>query len=152
MVNKKTILLTSIIALAISFSASANKPIYKWKDGQGNIKYTQSKPPRGTEFEVIYQRVSDSAKSEQSKQQNNSSQSNQQDDIIAQQNKEIEKAKKANEEITNKNCTIAKNNLETLESSHRVFTVVEGERRLLTDKERSDKLATAKSNVSKYCK
>ncbi|GAA0196999.1 hypothetical protein GCM10009123_00030 [Kangiella japonica] len=151
MVNKKTILLTSIIALALSFSASASKPIYKWKDGQGNIKYTQSKPPRGTEFEIIYQRASDNSQSERVNNQN-SSQADLQDDIIAKQSEEIEKAKKANEEIANKNCTIAKNNLETLETSHRVFTVVDGKRRLLTDKERTDKLATAKSNVSKYCK
>lgn len=150
MVNKKTIVLTTIIALALSFSASANKPIYKWKDGQGNIKYTQSKPPRGTEFEVIYQRVGDNP-SEQTKKQNDS-QTNLQDDIIAQQNSEKEKALKANQEISSKNCTIAKNNLDTLETSRRVFTVVDGERRLLTDKERKDKLKAAKSNVGKYCK
>lgn len=150
MVNKKTIVFTTIIALALSFSASANKPIYKWKDGQGNIKYTQSKPPRGTEFEVIYQRVGDNP-SEQTKKQNDS-QTNLQDDIIAKQNSEKEKALKANQEISSKNCTIAKNNLDTLETSRRVFTVVDGERRLLTDKERKDKLEAAKSNVGKYCK
>jgi hypothetical protein len=151
MINKKTILLTSLLTMAMSFSAEANKPIYKWKDSAGNLKYTQSKPPRGTDYDVIYQRQSDSSQQKQnnaeSKQQTQNTSTQSQDDIIAQQ----EAAKKANEEIRKKNCTIAKNNLDSLQNNRRIF-VKEGDgRRVLTDEEKSSRLDETKKDIEEYC-
>ncbi|RDX37550.1 DUF4124 domain-containing protein [Kangiella sp. HD9-110m-PIT-SAG07] len=153
MISKKAFIVSALLALSVSFAAAANKPIYKWKDDQGNIKYTQSKPPRGTEFETIYQRQSNS--SEQQSQSSRPTQSNTtdtQDQMIAAQESQQKSARQANKEILQKNCEIAKNNSDTLTNSPRVFTEIDGERRLLTDEERSSKLEAAQSNIDKYCK
>lgn len=151
MINKKALLISTLTALTISFSAVADKPIYKWKDSQGNIKYTQSKPPRGTEYETIYQRQTGNSKQESENVSSNSDKNDVQDEMIAEQEKAKKKVAQANADIRKKNCTIAKNNLQTLTTSARVFTEVDGERRLLTDQERATQTATAQENVDKYC-
>ena len=71
--------------------------------------------------------------------------------MLSEQKTEKQRVQKANKEITQKNCMIAQNNLDTLTNSARVFTETDGERRLLTDQERSDKLEVAQANVDKYC-
>lgn len=157
MITKKSLLVTSLLALAVSFSAIASKPIYKWKDNQGNIKYTQSKPPRGIDYQTIYQRQSgDNDKSKPKPEErldaSNDSATKAQDDIIAKQRQEKQRAEKANKEIARKNCTIAKNNIEVLQNRSRVQIEEKGTRRMLTDKERSDKLKKAQENVTKFCK
>ena len=155
MINKKSFLTFAAVLLSLSFAATAAQPIYKWKDSQGNIKYTQSKPPRGTEYQTIYQRQSSNQEQNQTQEETDSSSSDKgdlQDEIIAKQNEEQKRVEKANEEIRAKNCTIAQNNLKSLTTSQRVFTEVDGERRLLTDKERNDKADAARDNVDKYCK
>ena len=151
MINKKLLIISTILAMAVSFSADANKPIYKWKDSQGNIKYTQSKPPRGTEFETIYQRQSNSEEKTQTSNSKTSESVDAQEQMLSEQKTEKQRVQKANKEITKKNCMIAQNNLDTLTNSARVFTETDGERRLLTDQERSDKLEVAQANVDKYC-
>lgn len=155
MINKKSFLTFAAVLLSISFTATAAQPIYKWKDSQGNIKYTQSKPPRGTEYQTIYQRQSGNQEQNQVQENTDSSGSDKvdlQDEIIAKQNKEQKRVEKANEDVRAKNCTIAQNNLNSLTTSQRVFTQIDGERRLLTDKERKDKTDAAKDNIDKYCK
>lgn len=153
MISKKLVLLTSIIALAVSFGAVADKPIYKWKDSQGNIKYTQSKPPRGVQYDTIYQRAS----SQQDKNANDNSSNAEEnltakeDDILAQQEAERERLKKANEEVRKKNCQIAKNNVESLENNQRIMTIVDGKETMLSGEDRIERLNKAKANVAKYC-
>lgn len=152
MISKKSLFITALLALAVSFSAAADKPIYKWKDSQGNIKYTQSKPPRGTDYETIYQRTSSSDSAQSGNQEAGSTEDTDSlDDVIAKQNKQKDVVAQKNAEIARKNCTIAKNNLKVLQSKARVQVEENGQRRTLTDKERADKLEAAKANVDKFC-
>jgi len=140
MINSKTILLTALIGLTVSFGAMANKPIYKWKDTQGNIKYTQSKPPKGTDYDVIYQRIDSSTKnSEKQKADAKTDSLNISDDIT-------------NEEINNANCKIAQKNLNTLKNKTQVYIQSDGEKKLLSAEERENRLKQAQKNVSEYCK
>ncbi len=155
MAKIKCIVLTAILGLGISAMASASQPIYKWKDDKGNIKYTQTKPPHGVSYETINQRVSDSKPisergNEQSAESTNSMSSSQ-DEVIAKQEAQKKSIAAQNKEIARKNCTIAKNNLEVLESRTRVQIEENGERRMLTDTEREERLKQARENVKKYC-
>ncbi|MBD3666515.1 MAG: DUF4124 domain-containing protein [Kangiella sp.] len=155
MAKIKYIILTAILGLGLSAMASANQPIYKWKDEKGNIKYTQTKPPHGVSYETINQRVSDSKPvsergNEQSAEAANTMASSQ-DDVIARQEAQKKSVEEQNKEITRKNCTIAKNNLEVLESRTRVQIEENGQRRMLTDTEREERLKQARENVNKYC-
>lgn len=74
-----------------------------------------------------------------------------QDDVIAKQEAQKKSIEAQNKEIARKNCTIAKNNLEVLESRTRVQIEENGERRMLTDTEREERLKQARENVKKYC-
>lgn len=154
MVNIKLIILTAIFGLGIATIASASQPIYKWKDDKGNIKYTQTKPPHGVSYETINQRVSDSKPAtergnEQS--QESSNMTDAQDEVIAKQEAQKKSIEQQNKEIARKNCTIAKNNLEVLKNRTRVQIEENGERRMLTDTERAERLEQARENVNKYC-
>ena len=155
MATIKSIVLTAILGFGLSTIASANQPIYKWKDEKGNIKYTQTKPPHGISYETINQRVTDSKPTndrgnDQSVESDNSM-VDAQDDVIAKQEAQKKSIEAQNKEIARKNCTIAKNNLEVLESRTRVQIEENGERRMLTDTERKERLKQAKDNVTKYC-
>lgn len=154
MISKKSLLITALLALTVSFNAAANKPIYKWKDNQGNIKYTQSKPPRGVQFETIYQRGGQPPEDAQQNSTQTAEEAAQDplDETLAKQNAQKDLIAKKNAEIARKNCKIAKNNLEVLESRTRVQVEENGERRMLTDQEREDRLAKAKENINKHCK
>ncbi|WP_228703636.1 DUF4124 domain-containing protein [Kangiella sediminilitoris] len=143
--------MTALLALTVSFSAVADKPIYKWKDSQGNIKYTQSKPPRGTQYETIYQRTSKPSQSQTGQEAGGNEGDSSLDDVIAQQNKQRDMVAEKNVEIARKNCTIAKNNLEALQSQNLVQVEENGQRRTLSDSERAEKLKEAQANVEKFC-
>ena len=151
MVNKKTLLISALAALAISFAASANKPIYKWKDDQGNVKYTQSKPPRGTEYETIYQRTTNKAAESVTKTEVDPNLTAEQNDILAQQEAEKQRVKQVNEEIRRKNCEIAKNNVESLETNQRIMIMEDGKEKMISGEDRIARLNAAKDNVAKYC-
>jgi len=155
MAKIKYIILTAILGLGFSAMVSANQPIYKWKDEKGNIKYTQTKPPHGVSYETINQRVSDSkpvsARGNEQSAENSSSMTGGQDEVIAKQEAQKKSIEAQNKEIARKNCTIAKNNLEVLESRTRVQIEENGERRMLTDTEREERLKQARENVKKYC-
>ena len=148
----KTVILSAIVALASTGIAIASQPIYKWKDSKGNLKYTQTKPPAGTPYITIKNRDSGSS-STATTQASEQAQpaTSEQDEIIAQQEAEKKSVHEKNLEITRKNCTIAKNNLQVLETRDRVQIEENGGKRLLTEQERADRLAKAKENVSKFC-
>ncbi|NVK21647.1 MAG: DUF4124 domain-containing protein [Kangiellaceae bacterium] len=147
----KTVIFSVMIAL-MSTSVIAGQTIYKWKDAKGNLKYTQTKPPAGTAYVTIKNRDSraSSSPAPQASEQAASATSKQ-DEIIAQQEAEKKRVNSANQEINRKNCTIAKNNLEVLETRSRVQVEENGERRMLSDEERAERLTKAKENVSKFC-
>lgn len=151
MINKKALLISTLTALTISFSAVADKPIYKWKDSQGNIKYTQSKPPRGTDYEAIYQNTSKKPPEDNANSDTESSITAEQDDILAQQQAEKQRVQLANEEIRRKNCEIAKNNMQSLETNQRIMIMEDGKEKMISGEDRIARLNTAKGNVAKYC-
>lgn len=136
MINKKTLFIGALTALTISMGAAANKPIYKWKDSQGNIKYTQSKPPRGTDFETIYHRQSN---------QQQTSDAN--DELVAEQ----KKRENANKSIRQKNCDVARKNHSTLKNEQSVYIQEGDERRLLTAEEKQERLEQAEENIKSFC-
>ena len=153
MAKIKYIILTAILGLGFSAMVSANQPIYKWKDDKGNIKYTQTKPPHGVSYETINQRVSDSGTAAETNKgvASEPSISEQQDKILAEQNAQKKSVEEQRKEIARKNCEIATNNLEVLETKARIQIEENGERRMLTDTEREERLKQARENVKKYC-
>ena len=151
MVINKYVLIAIITTVALATNVFAGQTIYKWKDSKGMIKYTQSKPPAGTPFETINHQFSNNQPKESNNAQDSDASSDSADEILTKQAAEKQRVSAANEEIAKKNCEIAKNNLQVLESRTMVQVEEKGQRRLLTDTERSEKLAAAKENIAKYC-
>lgn len=151
MINLKVLIFTSLIGLT-AFSASLDaKAIYKWKDEKGNVQYSQTKPPKGVEYTVLNYRqekgtvVSGEKKSSQA-------QVSEEDKVLAKQAAQQQQINSQQDELNRKNCQISQNNLKVLENQTRIQVEENGERRLLTDKERADKLKEAQDNVAKFCK
>ncbi|GAA4365597.1 DUF4124 domain-containing protein [Kangiella marina] len=156
MIAKKSLIITTLLALSVSFAALADKPIYKWKDSQGNIKYTQNKPPRGTDFETIYQRQSsnssDSISQDLESDTPESSNFAEREANIAEQQAKIDQVEQQNEKIREQNCKIAKTNAKSLEQSQNVIAIIDGKETMLAGEDRIKRLNVAKDNIAKYCK
>lgn len=152
MVNLKIFTLISLISLSLFSAHLEAKPIYKWKDTNGNVQYSQTKPPKGVEFTVLNYRQS-TASTSSSKSNANSSAPvmSKEDEILAKQAAEQQKVDAQQGDINKKNCKISQTNLKVLETKSRIQIEENGERRMLTDKERADRLASAKENVEKFC-
>ncbi len=151
MLKSKLIVLTIFASFSFA-TANAAEIIYKWKDANGNVKYTQSKPPAGIDYIKIRNKGASTKATKVEKEQAEDSVSGELDGVIADQNKEMNRVDKVNAQRAAKNCTIAKNNLEALTGNNRIQVEENGKLRLLNDDEKSKRLDTAKANVTKYCK
>ncbi len=150
----KLFLLTAITAFAMN-AAIAGEVIYKWKDSNGNIKYTQSKPPSGIDYVTIRNRTStktDAVETVVTKSEVVDPVAEEQDKVIAAQNADKNRVDAINAQRAEKNCIISKNNLEALNRSTRIQIEENGERRMLTDEERNKRLKEAQDNINKFCK
>ncbi|NVJ67062.1 MAG: DUF4124 domain-containing protein [Gammaproteobacteria bacterium] len=147
----KILVVAAITAFSFS-TVQAAEIIYKWKDSKGNIKYTQSKPPAGIDYTTIKNRSSKASTPPSVTAKKSEAPVNEQDKIIAAQNVEKNRVDALNAERAAKNCTISKNNLEALERTTRIQVEEDGERRMLTDEERANRLKEAQENIAKYCK
>ncbi|MRX28278.1 DUF4124 domain-containing protein [Kangiella sp. HZ709] len=150
----KLFLLTAVTAFTMN-AAIAGEVIYKWKDSNGNIKYTQSKPPSGIDYVTIRNRTStktDAVKTFEAKSEVVDPVAEEQDKVIAAQNADKNRVDAINAQRAEKNCVISKNNLEALNRSTRIQIEENGERRMLTDEERNNRLKEAKDNIAKFCK
>ena len=149
-----------IISLAAAFSVFAfashadSRPIYKWKDTNGNIQYSQTKPPSGVQFTVLnYRATKDAAAKPQiSNSSSTKVQTTKEDEILAKQAIDQQSVATQQDVLNKKNCKISQTNLQVLESKMRIQVEEDGKKRMLTDKERMDKLTQAKENVDKFCK
>ncbi len=152
----KFTLLLSIVLLTATGLSHAGEIIYKWKDSSGQIKYTQSKPPSGIAYTVIRDRSAKEVEAKDLYQDKADDASDdidaKQDEILAKQNASKNKVDLLNEQRFAKNCTISKNNLESLEKTSLIKITEDGKERYLTDKEIEAQKQTAKANIAKYCK
>ncbi len=140
---------TFLIAIAICVSSSVMaEKMFKWKDEKGVTHYTQTAPKDRT-YEVIEVKQSDPRA--------NGSYGNRQQRTISRQTRpvtpqvpktDVERYKAAR----NNNCEKAKRNLNTLTTVARIRIPdgVGGER-LLTDREKAEKVALTQEQVKTFC-
>lgn len=145
----------STLALITLFSvASVNAAdiIYKWKDKSGNIKYTETRPAAGISYKIIKNRTTRDAR------QDNAT-ANKSTSTTERKSRKADKKSAKSDPITSakeakaKNCEIAKKNLETLKNSKKIQVAGEdGEKRVISDKERESHLEQTKKNIEEFCK
>lgn len=153
--------------------ALAQAEIYKWKDKDGRMRYSDVPPPSNIKNESIGKKVPKAPVATTTGPSDNGSASgtnngiaavpneaaaNSKDAAAAKRAQEAEIQKKADEvkkaelKFRQESCAVARNNLRTYSNGGRVMTTDEsGERRYLGDDELSKGKAEAQQAVEKFC-
>ena len=137
-------------------SMSAYPALNKWVDAQGKVHYSDSAPS-----DVAVQKIRSSSNTEAETQSSGVPAQK----TLAERDAEWKKSQKAKEEASQKeakeqeailtkqkNCESARSNLATYENSPRLATYNEsGERSIMDDSARQQKIEEARKIVSNYC-
>ncbi|MGB5180421.1 MAG: DUF4124 domain-containing protein [Gammaproteobacteria bacterium] len=130
--------------------------IYKWADDSGEIHYTQTPPPTGIASQVIEGAPPPSESPETIRQEQQKLQ--QRLDAMEERRAErenqkaLERQRRKLDDISEKNCITAKNNLAKLhQGGIKRYLTPEGEVIRLTEEERVRRITEAQNQVDKYC-
>ena len=168
-----------LLLCAIILPTLASAEIYKWKDKEGKVRYTDVPPPSNIKQESLYgkkipkptgqaplsvtgedaatiakkQKELDKEKAAIEKPGVNPSTISK-DDAAAKRAKEADQAKAVDEakKVKEENCKAAKANLKTHQDGGRlVKTNEKGEREYMSDADIKNGIATSQADVDKYC-
>jgi len=140
---KKTILITGLCALAISFSATTQAKIYKWKDSKGVVHYSATPPPQKVKTKRSIENIEDkirfaagkyrpSAKTASKRPTSNRESANQEE-----KNNKLSAPSKKLVSF----CKNQRKNLATLKSNYQnVWVEVDGKEQKLDQKQRQEKV------------
>lgn len=138
--------------LALAFAPHVHAELYKWTDAQGKVHYTDQPPAanaqtlKGTSTGQA-QTTSQATQSLEAKDQEYKKRKKELDEARAKADKEAEQAR-----IKRENCTKARNNLNNLQNSPRVYTTnAAGQRVYMDDTSRASALASSQKAVSENC-
>ncbi|WP_444998036.1 DUF4124 domain-containing protein [Aliikangiella sp. IMCC44359] len=144
---KLSMLLSLFMLSAIagySTAESAEQYIYKWKDSQGMVHYTERRPDPGIAFEKVKKRSGKGNSANTS-----ASTSNNEETAEKKPSEEQEKYQSWRKE----NCRIATQNLDVLKNAARISQDDgQGGKRFMTDEEKQSKIKQMTEQRDKYCK
>lgn len=137
--NKRTkALVTAVLIISGSSLFAAEKIMFKWKDSNGEVHYTE-RAPKGIEYTRIKTYVDSSAAI-----------SSPSPEKPAQ--KEAAESKNAYGTWKDENCTLAKQNLDMLTTASRIgVDDGQGGTRLMSEEEKKAKIAQMEEQRDKYC-
>ena len=138
---------------ALALMGHAHAELYKWTDGQGKVHYSDQPPTVSAQTIKVPQ----AGQAETTTQATQSL--NDQDQAYQKRREEAEKARVKSEKeaeqarIQRENCAKARNNLNTLQNTPRVYTNnAAGQRTYMDDAARTNALANTQKAVSDFCK
>jgi hypothetical protein len=158
--NKPLWIMLSTLAL---LPMSANAEIYKWKDANGVIRYSDVPPPSNVPHESLgssKKAVAPPAAAPSSAETaapKKSPAAGREDDAVkrredAEAAKNKEQAKEAELKLKQQNCATAKANVQNYQHGGRVYKMNEkGEREYLDDADIAKNLEQAQKDVDEYC-
>lgn len=129
------ITLLSILGLLFMTTVTEADKLYKWKDKDGTIKYSQQPPPEG-EYQVIKKSNKSSLGKEVAA------------PVIPDEDEEQATPEELFLKSKKQNCDAAKLNHSILTGSQKVRST---DGKLLSDDERNKQIALAKKQISIYC-
>lgn len=138
---------------ALTVTAQVQADLYKWKDAQGKVHYTDQPPT--VKAQIIKNSApgqadttSQSMQSLDAKEQADQKSRKETEDARAKAEKEAEQAR-----IQRENCAKARSNLSALQNSSGVYTTdAAGQRTYMDDATRARELASSQKAVSDFCK
>lgn len=144
-----------LLPLLTILSMVSHAEIYKWKDSNGNVRYSDVPPPSNVPHESMKGNKTGTAPAAPAQTQNSpptgpdSAAIKIQEKAADDKNKEL---KDAELKIKQHNCEVAKANLQNLKLGGPVYKENDkGEREFLSDKDAADSLQQAQKDVEKYC-
>ncbi len=142
--------MAAALAIAASTPALAAK-LYKWVDKDGNVTYSQERPP-GVKADSLEIRTGgpsdDEAKATLEKLTGEAEAVSKDRNLASTVTKEL----KERDERIKKNCEVARENKRILESAPRVQdTDAEGNPYFVDDATRAARIATAEDQIRQYC-
>jgi hypothetical protein len=150
-----------MVLLLVLLPMSANAEIYKWKDANGVIRYSDVPPPSNVPRESIGVKkvVAPPAAplSAETAAPKKAPAAGREDDAVkrredAEAAKNKERAKEAELKLKQQNCATAKASLQNYQQGGRIYKINEkGEREYLDDAALAKNLAQAQKDVDEYC-
>ncbi len=143
-----------LVAGALSGAASGATKLYKWVDENGNVTYSQTKPPEPRrqveEIELRGYRAAEPGRAgERLEQQREEGAAQRQDQDLAAGEAA---ARKAREERMRKNCEIARNNLRILRNAPRIRDKdAEGQPYFLSPEQIEQRIEQTQRQIEDYC-
>ncbi|MGX5173591.1 DUF4124 domain-containing protein [Aliikangiella sp. IMCC44653] len=143
---KNALLLISIIFYALvgssSVSAAEEQFIYKWKDKDGMVHYTERRPEPGIQFEKVRKRVDKGSLPTKSSTSS----------IDGEKSEAEAQAEDSYSKWRQQNCKVATQNLDVLQNADRISKDDgEGGKRLMTEEEKQANIQKMTEQKAKYC-
>jgi hypothetical protein len=132
---KTRYMLLGLLAAMLSFGALAGDKVYKWKDANGVTHFTDTPPPKGTQFDDLRLKggTTVAAAPEEAKPA------------------EADVAAKASGDAAKSRCEQARTRLALLEGPTDLTTMQEGKPVVMSKEARASETSVAKSQVQNYC-
>ncbi len=142
----------AVITLGLISASAAFAELYKWKDEQGQVHYTQTPPPGGKAVETVRATKAPAGAGEaQKKLDEKLKQFNETREQRAKATEE-KKAAEAEDAKRKENCEMAKRRLNGLEGSNRVYEYdSKGERVRLGEEQRQAHIEETKKQIADLC-
>ena len=163
---KKTVIAILVIGL---LPVLAQADLYKWKDKQGRINYTDTPPPADIKADnlkakpavpntpaVVAKEVGkdgkENAKEGEKKDDSKLDDAAAKRQKIAEEQKKLDAEKAEDAKLKEANCKTAKQNMASLANGGRIYrTKNNGEREYMTDQDINNGRKSAQQEVNKYC-
>lgn len=138
--------------LITALSGGASAAMYKWVDEQGNVHYSQQRPPN-LEYEKVAPPPPPSSSAAEERKRLESMLENRAEsrEQAAEADKEAA-ARQAEQARYQKNCEAAQKNLELYQNlGHKKIVGEDGVAYYPSEEELAEKISTARENIQKYC-
>jgi hypothetical protein len=156
LVSGRRLQTAALLIATLLLQAPVFAQIYKWTDDSGEVHYTQTPPPGGVATQKIEGAPPPAEPPETIRQEQQKLQQQleaMEERNVARENQEaLEKQRKKLDDINEKNCITARNNLGKLQQGGiKRYLTPEGEVIRLTVEDRQRRTTEAQAQVEKYC-
>ena len=153
----KIILSLCVVLLASTSSDAAE--IYKWKDSDGKVRYSDQPPVGKTPFEILSGKNAAAVRSQLNSETKKTSKPGTDTELDARKRQaEVDKEQKKSQgkvddqTIREKNCATAKSNQQNYKQGGRIYKIDEkGERQYLEQSDITSELEKANQEVEQWC-
>jgi len=147
----KSGLITAVLVVQIICLPVAQAELYKWRDKEGNVNYTQTPPPAGTQVTTIKPppAVTTAAANERLQQRLQTL-----DKLAGARQKQTEEKQKSGQDVAEQQrlCEQAKSHLASYERPRVNVPTADGNSRILGEDERLGQIEKARGQVKELCK